>query len=459
MADKKTTKRTTKTSIVNNAEVIKVLSALTQRAAVAAQLGMSYGTDRDLYAALGYKAQPTFNDYMARYTRQDVAKAVINAPVSASWRDAPRVTENEKDDTKFEQGWIDIVKSLHVYKQIVRADKLAGIGEYSVLLLGFDDPGRLSDEVKIAGELLYLQPYGKNNATVKTYVIDPKNRRYGLPETYNVHMKDPSGVTKSTIVHHTRIIHIAEELLEDNVDGLPRLECVLNRLEDLERVCGGSAEMFWRGAFPGYGFKIDDGFEAEKQDLTNLQDEIEEYMHGLKRYLKLKGVSIENFSQQVADPSKHADILITLISAATRIPKRILLGSERGELASSMDEKNWLEIIQSRQRNYCEPTIIRPLIDRLIEFNVLDEPKEGYAIEWPDLMAPSDKEIAEIGEVRSKALKNYVDSMGADNIVPPDMYLRKFLGMKDDDIGEINDILGEISEEEATNVELAEEDI
>lgn len=425
-----------------NAADIKILSALTNRAALSARLGMSYGGDRDLYIALGYKVLPSFkDDYLGRYKRQDVAKAVVNKPVEACWRMPPRITELDDEITAFEDAWNALVKEHRVYRQIIRADKLAGIGNYSVLLIGLDGGVLLSEEVTNAKTLLFLQPYSQQAAVVDSYVIDTNNARFGLPETYKIDIKAGADVSSTTqkIVHHSRIIHIAEDLLEDNVNGTPKLEAILNRLEDLERVVGGSAEGYWRGALPGFGMKPDSDAFVLPEDLEAMKDEMEEYLHGMKRYLRLKNMSVEAFAQQVADPSKHVSVILDLISAATAIPKRILLGSERGELASSMDEKNWLQVVDARRKNHCEPTILRSLIDRLIEFSVLPEPSDGYVVEWNDLMAPSDKEVADVGAVRAKAIKDYTTSDGGDLLLPSDMFLRKGLGLTDDEVAEANE--------------------
>lgn len=450
MVEKKTTKPRKKSAALNAQEqaFVQVFSAIADRAAIASRLGKSYAGDRDLYEALGYKTLPTYTDFVGRYKRQDVARAVINAPVNACWRVPPRITESEEKETAFEKKWNDIVKKRQVYRQFSRVDKLAGIGNYAVLLLGFNDNKTLADPVENASELLYLQPYGQSNASISTYENDSGEARFGLPKMYSLTMKQGTK-TSSVRVHHSRIVHIAEDLLEDNVEGLPKLEVVLNRLEDLERVVGGSAEMFWRGAFPGLGFKKDPDATFDPQTKAELTEQIESYMHGLKRYLRLENVSIESIAQQVSDPSKHADVILTLISAATRIPKRILLGSERGELASSMDEKNWLQIVDDRRTNHCEPSILRPVLDQLIDVKILPTPVDGYSVEWSDLMAPSDKEVAEVGAVRAKAIKDYLSSPGADIFVPPEAFLRKVLGFTQDEIDEINKILEGIDESDS----------
>lgn len=427
---------------------LQILSAISMRADIASRLGMSYSDKRNLYEALGYKKDPTFNDYMAKYRRQDIARAIIDAPARASWRRPPRITESDEKETKFEKAWVSLLERCRVFHYLSRVDRLASIGSYAVLLIGFDDGNGFEREIKSAKNVLYLSPYSQVDAKIDQYVKDTKNERFGLPETYSIAMKTAGKTFLSKPTHWSRVIHVAEDCLDDNVEGMPRLEPVLNRLQDLELVAGGSAEMFWRGAFPGYGFKQDPNTTMQDKDIKDLQAEIDEYMHDLKRYIRTQGISIESLAQQVADPSKHFAILIDLIACAVRIPKRILLGSERGELASSQDERAWLDRIDERRKEHCEPVILRPFIDRLITVGALPKPAEGYTVDWPDLMAPGEKEIAEVGEIRSKALKAYVDAIGADLIVPPDIFLRKLLGFSQDDINQINLILGGIQKGE-----------
>ena len=435
--------------------IYQMASAIAVRASIAARLGKTYSDDRDIYTALGYPKSPTFNDYMARYHRQDIARAIIDAPVRACWRRRPRITEDQDKPTPLEQAWESLVKKTRLYHRLSRADRLASIGTFAVVVLGFDDTRGIGSQITQARSLLYLTPYSQANVSISTYDMDKKSPRYGLPQKYSVTMKASGGVgSHSAMVDQSRIIHIAEDLLEDNIEGVPRLRSVLNRLIDLERVAGGSSEMFWRGGLPGYGFKLDPEATIADQDLDALQDEIEEYMHGLKRYIRLRGMSVEDMAVQVADPSNHVAILIDLIACAVRIPKRILLGSERGELASSQDERAWNERIGERQKEHCEAIILQPLIDKLIEVKVLPPPSvNGYKISWPELGAPSEKEKADVSQSRSVALKNYVESLGADQIVPPEIFLRKILGFDEETIEEIQSIVKQMQIEDETGGE------
>lgn len=440
------------------------LSAIATRQSIAARLGKSYGDDRKLYTALGYKLSPTYNDFAAKYQRMDIARTIIDLPVQECWRNVPTLTESKDKDTPFEKEWLELSKKHRIFHYLSRADRLGSLGTYSVLFLGFNDSIEPKQEAATARDLLYLMPYSMVNASISQYDIDAKSERYGKPLIYNISPKSISSLSSTSAatnieVHHSRIIHVAEDCLEDDVEGIPRLRSVLNRLEDIEKLAGGSAEMFWRGAYPGLAFLTKEGRTIGTQTLDMIEKEMAKYEHDLQRHLRLDGMDIQNLAPQVADPRGHMDVQFDLLSAATRIPKRILLGSERGELASSQDEKNWAKVIQARQHEHCEAVLLRPLVDRLISVKILPEPSEGeYIVEWPDLLAPGDKDKAEIGLVRAKALGTYSNAIGAEDILPPSFFLDKGLGLTDEEIQEIEMLHKKMLKDEAADEE-PEDDI
>jgi len=429
-------------------------SALVGRAKLAARLGKSFGDKRDIYTALGYTRAPAFEDYAARYERQDIAKRIVDAPVKASWRLKPTITETEDKETQFEKAWKVVLKTRNVYHYLSRVDKISGIGQYGVLLLGFDDGKKVDEEVEKASSLLYLRPFAEDHATIQTWERASKNERYGKPLTYNLSVSSEDKSTTHTVpAHWSRIIHVAEDLYENDTHGTPRLKAILNRLQDLELVSGGSAEMFWRGGFPGYGFKVDPEHSADTQDMEALEDEIQEYIHGLKRYIRLQGISVEDLAVQIASPEGHFKIIIALIGAATGIPQRILVGSERGELASSQDETSWREKVEERRIDHVESMILRPTIDRLIDLDVLPMPgEEGYTVEWPDLFAPSEKEQADVAKIKTEALASYSNASTASLLIPPIFYMQKFLNLTQEEIDQIKDLQDQMSKEEQAEI-------
>ena len=447
-------------------EIQTLMSQLVGRAMLAAKLGQQYGTDRNIYEALGYKTDITYADYASRYLRQDIAKAIIDRPVKVTWQGDLEIIESDDDkETALEKDWIELRDSLKLKTQFTRLDKLTGIGEFGILLLGLSDVRKREDfaePVLKAGEkkLIYVKPFSQGDTEITKWETMSRNPRYGLPTEYTVIIKSPDGVDKLVEVHHSRVIHVADGLLTSDVKGTPRLEAVYNRLMDLEKLVGGDAEMFWRGARPGFQGKLDKDFMMTPEAEDDLKDQVDEYEHNLRRILINEGIDLKALAQQIADPSNHVDVQIQMISAETGIPKRILTGSERGELSSTQDRSEWLTLIKSRREEFAEPNIIRPFVDRCIEYKILPEPAEKYDVKWQDLFAQSEKERVDIGKIRSEALAKYAASPMAEMTIPPDEFLKYFLGLDKEEIEQIQEAReAAIKEEEERMLTPEEEEL
>lgn len=436
----------------------QTMSELVSRLNLASQMGQSYGGDRDLYQALGYPADSElkFDRYYAQYKRHDIAKAIIVRPIKATWRGDVEIIESRDDkETQLEKAWMKLYDDLKLKSKFIRVDKLTGIGKYGILLMGLSDTKKNEDFEKPVkqgiNKLLYVKPISEKNAQIHSFVNDPANERYGLPLTYEVTISQPgnSGMTSSIKVHYTRIIHIIDEILESEIEGEPRLEAVFNRLMDLEKLIGGSAEMYWRGARPGYATSLKEGYKITNDVIEDLKNQIDEYEHNLRRILKLEGFDVKELAAQVSDPKSHVDVQIQMISAVTGIPKRILTGSERGELSSSEDKNEWSEWIQSRREEFAESQIIRPFVEWCIKYGILPKPStETYDIQWSDLFAQSNKDKAEVGRIRAEALSKYVSSPMAESILPPDAFFEFFLGFDSEQIELIKEMVKAMIQEE-----------
>lgn len=436
------------------AEQIKTMSMLTTRMAYAANLGVTYDGKRDLYEALGYSREITPEMYFTQFKRQDIAKAIINRPVRDTWKGGVLLVEvDDAEETPFEKAWKDLVKDLKLNNVFARLDRLTGLGRYGILLLGFDDVTERSMFSQPVGEgkrnLMYVKVLGEKDATIKTYVTDTKNERFGMPLLYQVNLVNPTGDSFSMDVHYSRIIHCVDEAIDNEIFGTPRLEAVFNRLQDLEKIIGGSAEMFWRGARPGYQGKVDPEFVMGTEERDQLKDQIDEYEHNLRRMFVNEGVELKTLESQVSDPLNHVDIQIQMISAVTGIPKRILTGSERGELSSGQDADEWNSLIVSRREEFAEPIIVKAFADLCIKYQILPEPSEDYTVMWSDIFSISEKERVDIGKVRADALAAYSKDPVAQSIVPVKAFFEFFLGLNQDQI----DMIKQMNKEGMTNEE------
>lgn len=424
--------------------IIQVLSELTNRAIFASKLGVQFDGVRDVYKALGYKTSLDFDDYFARYTRQEIAKAIIDRPVKVTWQGPLYLVESdEPEDTVFEDTWKELDRKIGIKTIFTRVDKLTGIGKYGVLLLGLDDVSNNEGFAKpvTSGKrkLLYMKPFSEKNAPILYYVEKPSDPRYGMPLFYGLQVTDPASKNSGTVkVHYSRVIHIADGNLESEILGTPRLEPVFNRLMDLEKVLGGDAEMFWRGARPGFKGNVKDDYTMTQKAKDALLSQLDEYEHDLRRFLVNEGVDVEALEQAIESPKEHFDVQIAGICAETGIPQRVLMGSERGELASTQDTTEWLSFVQSRREDFAEPNIVRPTVDKLIQYGILPKPGEDYTVAWQDLFSISEKARVEIGKGRANALREYTYSPMTQAVIPPDAFLEICLGLTQEQITLIN---------------------
>jgi hypothetical protein len=432
-------------------------SEIMGRRLLAGQMGMQYDGARDVYQALGYPLKIQFDDYLGKYLRHDIAKAVIDRPVNATWQGELELIESDDvEQTPFEKAWRDLNWKLDIKGTLARVDRLTGIGTYGVLLLGLDDVSStegFKNPVRAgARKLVYLKPFSEKTAKILTYVDNPKNSRYGKPLIYELQVSDTaSGANQTVQVHYSRIVHIVDNSLESEIVGCPRLEPIYNRLMDLEKIVGGDAEMFWRGARPGFQGIVDKDYTLTPEAEKAFQDQIDEYENYLRRILLNEGITMKELAQTIADPKPHVDVQLTCVSAVTGIPKRVLSGSERGELASTQDTSEWKTYVQSRREDHATPRIIRPLVDTLIKYGVLPAPEDEYSVDWEDLFAISEKERVEIGKVRASALREYTYNPLEVMIVPPKGFLQEFLGFSREQINQMesmqeDDVLSEIKE-------------
>ncbi len=251
--------------------------------------------------------------------------------------------------------------------------------------------GKLSDalpKMTSPADVIYLTPVGQDKAVVHTYETNENSPRYGLPLTYQCRFGGTSATTTSTltsqldskIVHHSRVIHIAEGVLDSDVVGKPRLRACWNNLDDLIKLVGGGSEAAWRRMDPGMQLDLDPDMELDEAEEAAMSAEVDEYTHGLSRVMRTRGVKANILSASVASFGANAGSVIDLISATSTIPQRILMGSERGQLSSEQDRNNWSDRTSERRKYFAEP-VVRMLIDRLIEHGALPTPTV-YVVEW-----------------------------------------------------------------------------
>lgn len=388
-------------------------SVLLSRAQIVSQqAGLTFGGKRDTYEVLGYARTLTPKDYWARFRRGGIARRIVVALPKATWRGGGELVEDPDPDvvTQFEEDFFELAQRLHLWSSFLRADILAGLGQFSVMLIGF--PGEFDQPIAqgAVGQIGYITTFSESDVSVESFDLDPTSSRFGHVEYYSIKRLDQKNPALMKKVHWSRVIHVADGLLDDQVYAPPRLESVWNYLDDLDKVVGGGSEAFWMRANQGMQVDVDPELEMETEDTEKLSDEVDEYQHGLRRVMRTRGVKVTTLGSDVADFSPQASTLINLIAGTVEIPQRILTGSERGELASTQDRSNWHDRVSDRRTEYAEPYLVRALVDRLIEYGYLTRPTQ-YEVRWPQVQYMTETERAEVADKWASINQKYAGEL------------------------------------------------
>ncbi len=360
-------------------------SIIASRASLAEWAGRTFGGKRDIYEVLGFKRVLTFADFKHRYERGGIASTIVEAYPEATWRGRGELIEDDTtvETTPFEEAWYELEFRLNLWAMLRRADIVAGIGRYAVLVLGAagDSKSELP-EATDGNSILFVKVYSEECATIETWDTQQSSERFGLPQTYRIKVVNDKVTTIDEVVHWTRVIHIADGLVDNEVYGSPRLAKTWNDLDNLMKVIGGGSEAFWLRAHQGYQVDVDPEMELSEAEEKALDEEADEFSNGIRRMMRTRGVKVKALGSDVADFKPPSEALVAQICATTKIPQRILMGSERGQLASEQDRDNFSDRVYDRQTQFADPFIVRQLSDRLIKYKYLPEPVE-YEVRWP----------------------------------------------------------------------------
>lgn len=434
-------------------------NALADRLVLAKMLGMTHEGRRDVYGVLGYDEKVTAKQYRERYARGGIAGRVVDALAKAAWRGDGKVYEDESPErnTKFEQEWDALNEQHSVWSTMCRTHILASLSSFSVLLIGAT--GALNTPLPKGkpGSLLYLKPFGggivdvtanrgqvTGSSTVDADVIvstwdeNSQSPRFGKPNTYQLRRTNFVTPGEERPVHWSRVVHVpAIGFLDDDVFGPPALEDVWNYFIDMDKVVGGGSEAFWLRANAGTHLNIDKKTTFSPQEreaeLASLREQAEAYAHQMTRMMRTRGVDIKQLGSDVADFKSPMDALVTLIAGTKGIPKRILTGSEMGQLASEQDRDNWNDQVKDCRTGYALPVLLRPFVGRLIEYGYLSQPKQ-WAPTWPDEAAMSEPE-------KIAAAKSMAETNDHGTIVFTSAEIREYTGREPLNDAEIADEL------------------
>jgi hypothetical protein len=375
--------------------------------------GVSDDGARDLNKVYGYNTNPSFDQYFSMFKRSGVANRLCSAVPRACWREG--LTINGDND---EPVLVDELKELRrrgMFSKLERSDILNRVGSFSVLFVGVPD-GMTADKplgTSNADQLdeVYFTPYNEGTVNINKWVTDPLDPRFGLPESYELTPSDEnvadseSTPIKSIVAHWSRVVHMAEGALSNDVYGLPYLSPVYNRILDLNKTIGGGAEAYFRNAVGKFALEVEKEFKGvmDQAGKDALRTEVKNFTDGMQNYMRLNGMSAKSLSSPHQDPQSTADTILKEISAYTGLPIRILTGEGGGQYSGNEDKQSFNTIVSDRQGQICEPWL-NNVLEILDDAEMIELP-DNYSITWPLDESTSEKEKSEVMLNKARALE------------------------------------------------------
>lgn len=389
------------------------------RVALAKALGENLDGDGNYYDVFNWDRNPTVDDFMSLALRNPYAYAICFLGVDTAWRDPPNIVDEAEAEggTRFENDVSDLEDEHRIWHYCHRADKLAGIGTFGILVIQFDDvegPQGLSEPVGNPSNINGFKPYSRSSI-IEVKAGEPGSSRWGEPVKYKIDLSDENsendvinyGMENNEIwIHHSRVVHIpSDNLLDDEVRGVERLKPVYNNIIDIERALGSAGQLAYRAAAWGINVNIDKDFALE--DTDDLHEHLREWQLGYENVLRTHGAKdVQSLGGEEIDPTLITDPNIEALSAYSDIPQSVLKGNETGERATSQDLMEWYAKGMERRREFQNPLIVRETIDRILKYDVIALPQgTGYSVNWEPLAEPDQQQIADVEMTRAETLQ------------------------------------------------------
>jgi len=457
-----------------------------------------YGGERNLFSALGYVRSPEYPHYRARYERTDTAKALIDKLPKKAWAQ-PKIIDTgaEEEETEFERVAEEFLAGEYTSENPIevleRAARMERLGKYSLIFIGFNDdaasPDRelpegrepedsentaeqlLSNEVDTSSleemdpeeAIVYIEPYDEGRVeedSINWETGDPTSEKFGEPIEYRVDMGDNRPVAN---IHWSRVIHVVGNIFDDRFESSSILKQSLNRIDDIEKILGGSAEAYWRSAYQGLVISPPEvnGEYAEFTDSgDDLHKQINRYINNFSREIFTEA-NVEPIEVNAKSPMDFVEAQYRDLATGHDIPQSILMGNETGERATEEDREMWHERVGEFRVEYCEPAELRPLFDRLIRMNAFPEPEggpSGYRIVWPPLDEKSEKELWEIRQTIANTIQTGTGGK-PQQVISPEEFREKVLGWSPERGSETQGSPPALAETSTEELEVDEEDV
>lgn len=397
-----------------------------------------------LWEEFGYPRDITFDHFYKAYERNAVAFGAVHKLLEGCWYDMPYIVDGDESKAADQQTpWEKSVNKLlrKHWAKVKDADRRNLVGHYSAIILQFRDSRQWSEPVDLTAVrrqkdlgLVRMIPVWESQLTPVDYENDQSSENYGFPTMYSFTERplDNSmhGPTRAVQIHPDRLIVLCEGSEDEAIlSGVPLLKAGYNKLLDLEKISGGSAEGFLKNASRQLAINISAeadlksiAQQATQAGFKDLGDALNQKMQKLNRgvddALITQAGEASVLSVAAADPAPSWTVAANEFAASIMCPFTILYGQQTGRLASDEDKEDWGKRLNGRREGFLSQ-IISQLVMRLASFGVIDQPTSGEVfIQWTDLLAPSYKDKIANAKDLATIAKDTQAAFGTSSIEP-----------------------------------------
>lgn len=359
-----------------------------------AELGFPYSrptkTAYDASSTL-FKAVISDEELLEVFLRNPLAKVIVNDVAEDVFEKGFKIhcTETDIEDTEeidkeLTKTFVDKFNK-HIKLPTLLSYKLARLYGYSMMLIGFNDGRSLDKPVKPRAKPIFYQGIDKTWVQEIMYKKNPDGD-YILPIRIESYRMRTYFIASETI-HPDRVLHFENPGIDMFQTGISALLPCYDDLTVIKHVTWGAGQTMWRS-----GNQMVSVIGPPRASPAQL-DSIDNAMTDINAQSAMTfpyGTVFEAHSPSGLNPAPYARIPLDNIAAATRIPLSILIGAQKGALASSLtDQRDYASTLTAIQSN-----VLTPLLNRL--FWTLQKagelPYKKFEIVWENTLTMSKPE-------------------------------------------------------------------
>jgi len=343
-------------------------------------------------------------DLLNSFNRNPLSKVIVNDVAEDVFDKGFKIkckdyaTENEEtEDEELTKEFLDYFTK-YIKLPLLLTYKLARLYGFGCLLQGFNDGRALDKPVKPRATPTFYQAIDKS--WIDEIEYKKVDDEYVLPITIERYRMKQEFVA-SEYIHPSRMLHVENPGIDMLKTGVSALLPCFDDLVVIKHVTWGAGQTMWRSG--NMMISVIAPPRASPTQVTAIDNALTD-VNAQTAMTFPWGTEFTAHSPAGLNPQPYARIPLDNIAAATRIPLSILIGAQKGALASSLtDARDYAGTLSAVQSNVMTP-LLNNLFWTLQKAKVL--PYKKFEIIWENTLTISKPE---------ETLNNYRESLTARN--------------------------------------------